>query len=109
MFDGSFVKRTGQLWKLVAGVTGVIAAGAAILIVVVGSGDLADAPLLWTTGFGLALGVASLAWLALAMRCPRCGCQLGWTAMKTGSGANVMGRLLTMSACPSCGASSARA
>ncbi len=97
MLKNSYLSQTGQLWKLQIGLVGLIAGG--ILA-------LADWFYRWEFAFlcttvGIALGLCSLVWLILSIRCPTCRTRLVWRAMSRAKH-NRWLFALSSSICPVC-------
>jgi hypothetical protein len=101
VYDRSYLKKAGQLWKCYLG-TAVVLLGAALIWI--GTSRM-DAPA--ATGIdimlaGIVVGLAGMVWSALAVRCPKCGTRLVWRAVSEQSTANWLMWLLHLDSCPSC-------
>ena len=106
MASRSWIDGTGQLWKL--GLFYSMLLTTLVLIVVfilavngyVASGRTVRIELAVT--FAL-LGVSSLLWLCLSIRCPQCGNKPVWRMLKTVDFNTWLIKLHTMERCPECG------
>lgn len=102
MFERSYLRKAGQLWKFYLGMTAVAVGG--ILIWAGRSqleafGERAGDVML----AGTALGVAGMVWSGVAIKCPKCGARLFWHAMSKQSPGSWLTWLFELEACPSCG------
>lgn len=103
MYEQSYIKRAGQLWKFYLGTAGMLAGG---ILIWFGQSRIASAAdtAVPTILAGTAVGLASMVWNAVAVRCPKCGTPLLWRALSGQSFANWLTWLLHLDKCPSCGA-----
>ena len=98
----SWLKRTGQTWKVVVFgvlVVAVLVLFALFIAAVNGKieGEVAFAFSFVGAGFG------TLIWLATAVRCGRCGARPAWHLMRTAPHGSWFVQLLALDRCPSCG------
>ena len=98
----SWLKRTGQTWKVV--VFGVlVVVGLALFALFLAAvnekiqGEMAFAFTFMGAGFG------ALFWLATAIRCSQCGARPAWHLMRTAPHGSWFVQLLALDRCPSCG------
>jgi hypothetical protein len=102
MFDHSFFRQTGQLWKVyVFAGTPIIS----LILVAIGfklasQGNESIAALLVIIGLTLALTV--LVSIALTLKCPKCQTRLLMNALKQPEHNKGLAWLLTMRSCPVC-------
>jgi hypothetical protein len=97
----SWLKRTGQTWKvLVFGV--LVVAGLALfaLFIAAVNGKIEGEGAFAFSFTGVAFG--ALVWLATGVRCPRCGARPAWHLMRTAPHARWFLQLLALDRCPSC-------
>ena len=98
----SWLKRTGQTWKVV--VFGVlVVVGLALFALFIAA---VNEKIQREMGFAFAFVGASfgaLFWLATAIRCSRCGARPAWHLMRTAPHASWFLELLALDRCPSCG------
>jgi hypothetical protein len=100
LFAESFVRQTGNLWKLGVGL-GLAVVSTAMLIVSLTrlepNGSL--------TGLMLAWGVSAVCVFSVVqwIRCPRCKLRLLWWAAGTSTAATWVAMLVGLRACPRCG------
>src|SRR5438128_11906919 len=101
MFEQSYLRATGQLWKvglfMLAPICGLLLI-AVSLVMITQRTQLAVFCLL----AGIALAMAGLVWGCLAIRCPRCQTHLLWKALNGQAHENWLLWLLSFSACPYC-------
>jgi hypothetical protein len=108
VYEQSYIKRAGQLWKLYVGMAGVLFGG---ILIWFGRSRIEAAPdtAIPIIVAGTAVGLTSMVWSAIAVRCPKCGTRLLWRAVSEESSANWLTWLLHLDACPSCGTRSEEA
>jgi uncharacterized integral membrane protein len=101
--DG-FLRRTGQLWKLVVG--GIVVPIPTALFAVLSLRRIRpDQPfgeVAWSIGL-LAAGAALVVAVLASVRCPRCRVRLVRQAFADPQGAQAIPRLLAIYTCPACG------
>ena len=102
MFDTSYLKSSGQFWKIyLFFVLQLVAFALVMTAVSVGHGQSAEqmALLLFT---GLTLGFGSFVWTCFAVKCPKCKTRLFWKAVSGQSSQNWLIRLFALNNCPVC-------
>jgi hypothetical protein len=104
MFDRTYVKKSGQLWKL-AVVGSLTVIGLALMWL--GQRRLGESPSSEDSGLimlvvGVGLGLASGVWAVWAVRCPRCGSKLLWRAVSEQDSGSWLQWLMAQDECPSC-------
>ena len=101
MFDDSYLKKSGQVWKL--GVLGLSGALGAVLMWV-GQSRLQQTagPGLGLLFVGVGLVFAGGAWAVWAIRCPVCRTKLLWKAVKEQPSGAWLQWLLGLTGCPTC-------
>lgn len=103
----SWIRATGQSWKLAVFYALVVVALVALLGLVRAVNDPAEGGSLGRIGLaflGIGVGASALLWLCVAVRCPQCGGRPVGRMIRT---LNVNCWLLSLHAtdqCPSCGA-----
>ncbi len=97
MFDNSYVARTGQLWKLNIGLAGLFAGGALAILPWFNQSE----PIMMLSLVGIAIGLLSLIWLSISIRCPTCRTRLVWRAMSRAKHDRWLYALMS-SKCPVC-------
>jgi predicted membrane channel-forming protein YqfA (hemolysin III family) len=104
MFEKSFLKSAGQLWKVWLSIALAVVAWVCVLVVL--GGYVGDDPgrsmLIVVTGLFLAVG--GFIWACRTVRCPACKARLLWMAASKQSHKTWLISLITQSQCPSCGA-----
>ena len=101
MAQRSIVARTGQAWKYYVGLFGALLGVMASILVVLTQRPTAER----TVGsflklqIGAVVTVASVLYLCLADRCPRCGARWFWKALRRWRGSRW---LRSLSNCPTC-------
>jgi hypothetical protein len=100
LFAESFVRQTGNLWKLAVGL-GVAVVSTAMLIVSTTKSELNEFP----TGSMLAWAGSAVCLFSVFqwIRCPSCKLRLLWWAARTGTAATWVAILFGLRACPRCG------
>lgn len=101
MLDRSFLTRSRQLWKLLTAML-VMAFGFYLTVGLSRQAGSSTRGLLCFFG-GLFLSFAAMIWVALSVRCPKCGARLIWRAATTHGVGDWLGDLLRSGTCPSCG------
>ena len=106
MFEKSFLKSNGQLWKVWLSIT--LAVFALVCVLVVLGGDAGDNPggSMLIVVIGLVLAVGGFIWACISVRCPACKARLLWMAVSKQSHKTWLISLITQNECPSCGAAS---
>ena len=89
MFEDSVIRRTGQWWKLVAGVVALIAGSTVPMVEASG--------ISWTTGTVVA--IVGYAFVLASISCPECGQRWFWRALLY---SEIYGPLFKKPACPNC-------
>jgi hypothetical protein len=101
MFDRSYIKRSGQLWKL-----GLFFACplVALCLMVVGFRTFPAHEQLAVIMIlsGVLLGILGLVWASLTITCHQCKTRLFWLALKSQPQSNWMAWLLSFERCPKC-------
>jgi ABC-type cobalamin transport system permease subunit len=101
MFDQSYLRSTGQLWKvglfMVAPICGVLLICVS-LVMFAHRTQLAAFLLL----AGISVTLVGLVWGCLAIRCPQCQTRLLWKALQGQAHQNWLTWLLSFSVCPYC-------
>lgn len=102
---GSWIRRSGQLWKLVTfALLGSVSFASFVAMVLTINGvklvPLGEGALAFV---GVIVGTADFAWLCLSIRCPRCGARPAWKILRTSSVNSWFVELCSMTACPACG------
>jgi len=98
----SYLRRTGQVWKI-WGFFGLLAAAGVMLLV--GFSPLANNDPSSFTLFALSgacLGIIGLGWLAVSVRCSNCSSRLGWKAISSQAADGWLLWLLKTESCPVC-------
>ena len=100
MLEKSVLARSGQLWKVIGGVSAILIGGTALVYGI--ASDTADGGgLLWIFA-GMFLVFGGLAFACLAVRCPKCGARWVWMAVSQQSSSNYGVWLVALSECPRC-------
>jgi|SoiMetStandDraft_2_1073263.scaffolds.fasta_scaffold524208_1 hypothetical protein len=100
----AFVRKTGQLWKLIVG--GFILPWPAVAIGLFTFRRIGrDQPTSeFVTGIAAMVAIAALmAFLLASIRCPRCSTRLLWDVFRHPDGLNALVDLLKARSCPKCG------
>jgi hypothetical protein len=106
MFENSFLKSAGQLWKVWLSIALAVFASVCVLVVVKGYvGDDPGRSMLVVVTARL-LAVSGFIWACISVRCPACKARLLWMAVSKQSHKTWLISLITQSECPSCGAAS---
>jgi uncharacterized membrane protein len=103
MFDRSYIKATGQLWKLalfllVMPVTGLALITLAMSSLLDGHADVS----VWLIILGILFSMGGYVVGGLTVRCPQCGARLLWRAVRESSHREWLSRLMTLERCPFC-------
>jgi predicted RNA-binding Zn-ribbon protein involved in translation (DUF1610 family) len=101
MLDRSFLTQTGQQWKLLTALA-LMGIGLYFTVGLSGHAESSTRGLLYFFS-GLSLSFAAMIWLAVSVRCPKCGVRLVWRAATTRDVGDWLGNLLRSGKCPSCG------
>jgi hypothetical protein len=98
-----FLKRTGQISTLSAGITVTLIGGMLTFGSLI-SAFRPEEPVVFITFVlaGLTLVFAGSAWLCFRIKCPQCGARIFWQAV-SGNSVGEWDRDLWGTACPSCG------
>ncbi len=98
-----FLRRTGQIWKPAVG-WGLIALGLLVIFACLSDwGDKQSADILVAClGGANVLNLAAFVWMAIAIRCPRCGRRLFWHALHARRHPAGLHWFVTFNACPQC-------
>lgn len=97
--DESFLRRTGQLWKLNLGWT--LATLGALLIVAGWSGAF-EARSVSPYVIGVCISVAGFGWASITIKCHSCGARLFWKAFTEQPVLHAYLWLTTLRVCPGC-------
>lgn len=97
----NWIVATGQIWKLYLALIGFVGA---LGCFTAGVFFLGVAPKLMgqATGAGVVLVVATLVWLASALRCPHCPARLVWVMLRTRPHTSWLIDLAGLETCPVC-------
>jgi hypothetical protein len=98
----SWLKRTGQTWKVVVFGVLVIASLVLLALMIAAVKGKIEGEVAFAFGFTGA-GFGALFWLATAIRCSRCGARPAWHLMRTAPQGNWFSQFLALDRCPSCG------
>lgn len=97
----NWIVATGQIWKLYLALAGFVAAlgcfTAGVFFLGVDQNLMAR-----MTGAGVLLAVATLTWLASALRCPHCLAKLVWVMLRTRPHTSWLIDLAGLDRCPVC-------
>ena len=100
----SWLAATGQRWKFWVYMTATLLATPLILGDVLGFGRVSGYLEYPRAIFAVVLlGILSVAWLVLSVRCKHCGGYPTWFLMTTAPASRWLSTLLTASCCPKCG------
>jgi len=106
MWTTSYVRKSGQGWKLVIAAALLFSGGILVAIMASGRGNSLE-PGTFTTvllaGLFLCLG-GGLAWPAYSIRCRSCGLKLFWHALSARPHHDSIEWFLLVESCPGCGA-----
>ena len=95
--------RTKQAWKFWAVPMGILVSGALIVGAQWYKESIPDRWYLIALYSGILVGAFSIVCPAAAIRCPSCGSRWFWLAISRNDGATWYERLMTQSACSTCG------
>lgn len=99
-----FAKATGQFWKYSVWVELTVAEVLVTLAFFsLWRGNPLHLPEGLTTGAFFIIALVWFIWLAVAIRCPKCGKSPAWYQMTHGKARTYGDRILATTACPSCG------
>jgi hypothetical protein len=101
MVNRSFLSRTGQLWKLTAGIL-CMAVGLAIIVTIVHF-EVSSETGIPGVASGLAFTVGGFFWMMLSIRCPSCKSRVIWKAARQNEASGWLAELLQKNTCPVCG------
>jgi hypothetical protein len=106
MFDRSYLKKTGQLWKLQAAAVLTGVGGVPMLLgwSTIEPPPTSSGPALILLVVGTVIIVAAGVWAVWAIACPACRTKLLWRAVAKQSSGLWLHWLVGLTACPSCGA-----
>ena len=96
----SVVPKSGQAWKVVSWLVGILGAGAVLLWGFQSSTDVGS--MVGVLG-GALLGLVSLAAMCLSVRCNHCGARWVWMAISTQKVFQWWTWLMSQTVCPKCG------
>lgn len=99
MLKNSVLAKTGQTWKLIAGVVGLVGGSGAMFF---GLSRLSHGGMPWALG-GIALGAVVGVWACVSVRCGRCGMRWVWKAIRTQEQLQWLNWLTAQRVCPRCG------
>src|SRR5882724_11954898 len=100
MFEKSYVRLTGQMWKIFLFAAAPVAG---IVLVVIGftlASDQAQALAILLVLSGIGLGLMAFLWISLTLKCPQCHTRLLLKAMKQSAHQNWLAWLLNLRSCP---------
>jgi len=95
MHSNTVMKASGQIWKIYITTVGIWIGISLSIIGILGN--------IYYVPIGLVLGLFSIAYCCLAIRCPECGQHWYWQAIKRGMKFGWLKRLIYQSECQSCG------
>lgn len=99
--SANWIVATGQIWKLYLALVGFLGAlgcfTAGVFLIGFEQNLMAR-----MTGAGVLLAIATLAWLASALRCPHCLAKLVWVMLKTRPHTSWLIDLAGLETCPVC-------
>ena len=102
MFENSIIAKTGQMWKLLLGIL-VVGGGAVIMFWGIASlsrtEGFAPVPFIFS---GMLLVVIGFGFIALAVRCPRCGARWCLRSMSQKDAGIWFAWLMAQTNCPWC-------
>ena len=100
------IEASGQRWKIRLGLSIVITTGGSVLVCVAGLDRIPDSILAVVVPVSIGLCLATLLWLCLGVRCPRCRLSLFYFAFSHAQALDLVTWLGRESRCPRCGISS---
>jgi hypothetical protein len=100
MFQGSILEKSGQLWKLWAGLL-LMTCGFGLMVI--GLGRLSEPNGFAVTLIGLGVGLASAAFACISISCSSCGARWLWIAVKNREQLKWVHWLAAQRVCPRCG------
>jgi hypothetical protein len=103
MFERSYLKRTGQVWKFFLFFIGGPLLGLGIIVLVL-NGAIGDQGTLSMLFVFLGVGLAAIGFFlgVITVRCPKCKAAFLWKAVKEQSHQNWLDWLVRLDACPVC-------
>src|SRR5262245_57678828 len=110
MFARAYVKKSGQLWKLVCALALAVAGLLMMLHGVSRLGPPSNSDNSWLLLIvaGTGINVGSGLWVVWAIKCPRCGVKLLWPAVSEQAVNSWLPWLMAQEQCPFCEPSTAR-
>ena len=96
----SWLKRTGQTWKVVVFGVLVIASLVLLALMIAAVNGKIEGEVAFAF---VGAGFCAFLWLATAIRCSRCGARPAWHLMRTAPQASWFSEFLALDRCPSCG------
>lgn len=103
MFENSFLKSTGQLWRLYVAFFLVLLGFALILLILTGVTNESAELSMVVVAIGLLLGMGGFMWACISVRCPKCETKLLWTVLTEKAVQNWLVFLIGLRKCPVCG------
>ena len=104
MFDKSYVKKAGQMWKLGVGFIVLLISSLLFLVGLnLATKGYSDSFVIIALS-GSVLGLSSFAWMVLSVKCPKCNAKLLWMQVANQSIDNKGSWLFSLEKCPVCGA-----
>ena len=103
MLEKSYLRSSGQLWKLWLGLTLAVLGWISIPLELAGYMGPGDAGSLLIVA-GVSVAVCGFVWASISIRCPKCKARLLWRAVRKQSHKTWLVSLVTDSECPNCGA-----
>ena len=101
MFDRSYLKASGQLWKLGVFFACPLVALSLIIGAFTAFPNHEQLAIIMVLS-GVLLGLLGLVWASLAITCRQCKARLFWLAVKSQAQSNWMAWLLSLERCPKC-------
>src|SRR6266496_565199 len=103
MFEGSLLKRSDQLWKLILGCALLPLTGLGLVIGALNIRVNADEPKTLFYIIGVSIPAMGFVWALLTVRCKSCGARLLWKAVREKAPGDWLYWLMSLSSCPVCG------
>ena len=101
-----WIKRSGQAWKLVIFYLFILSELLLIVAFVMAVNDVrlvGGVDSIQLAVAFVAVGLGSLAWLCLSVRCPRCGYKPVWKILRQAEATSWLVTVHKLDRCPSCG------